>query len=79
MTHQIETVVDVREDHTILPNVPNAVPPGPCRVVVMFQPHEPRTQPPTGNFTDGWQTFDVGLVDANETFRRENMYRDDGR
>jgi hypothetical protein len=31
------------------------------------------------NILDGWPTFPAGLVDPNMTFRREDIYDDDGR
>jgi hypothetical protein len=33
----------------------------------------------SGNILDGWPTFPAGLVDPNMTFRREDIYDDDGR
>jgi hypothetical protein len=34
---------------------------------------------PRRGILDGWPTFPAGLVDPNMTFRREDIYDDDGR
>ena len=79
MHSQWDAIVEVGQDRTVTIKAPDAVPIGPCRVSVLFQPTEPGTRPRTGQFTDGWATFDVGLTDPNETFRREDIYGNDGR
>jgi hypothetical protein len=77
MIRHFETVVDVGTDHTAVLTLPDSVPPGPCRVSIEIQATRPK--PNTGAFTEGWPVHNVGLADPNYTFRREDLYGDDGR
>jgi hypothetical protein len=45
---------------------------------VVLKPVAEATPEPR-NILDGWLTFPAGLGDPNLTFRREQMYDDDGR
>jgi hypothetical protein len=76
MIRQIETVAHVGADHSVMVRAPDDVPPGPCRMTIVFRPDEPGVAPGVGRFTDGWPVHDVALVDPTETFRRESMYGD---
>jgi hypothetical protein len=71
----IETTAVIAPDHTLTLTVPDDIPPGPCRVVIEVpDPAKPRKR-----FTEGWTRYDVTLADPNCTFRREDLYGDDGR
>ena len=70
----IETRAVVTADHTITLTVPSDIPPGECRVVLVIENGTPPVLPWTG-----WKPHDVRLVDPNDTFRREDLYGDDGR
>lgn len=71
----IETTAVITPEHTLTVTVPADIPPGPCRVVVVVDGvAEPRKP-----FTEGWPKISVALADPNCTFRREDLYGDDGR
>jgi hypothetical protein len=65
----------VTPEHTLTIQLPPDVPPGPHRVVVVIE-HDAPTRPP--GWKD-WTPHNIGLVDPNFTFRREDLYGDDGR
>ncbi len=70
----IETTVVVTPEHTITMKVPDDIPPGEFPVVVVIGNGKPPVPP-----WAGWKPHDVGLTDPNFTFRREDLYGDDGR
>jgi hypothetical protein len=67
----------VRPDHTLTVQVPADIPPGTHQVVVVLQ--EDASPPRRDRFTADWPVHQSGPVDANMTFRREDIYGDDGR
>ena len=72
----IETTAEVGPDGKLVVQLPPDIPPGPHRVVVVVeeQPAErPKREPMT------FSAYDVELIDPNMTFRREDLYGDDGR
>ncbi|HVL14657.1 MAG TPA: hypothetical protein VM529_18940 [Gemmata sp.] len=70
----IETRAVVTADHTITLTLPEDIPPGECRVVLVIE----NGKPPVSLWA-GWEPHDVELVDPDNTFRREDTYGDDGR
>jgi hypothetical protein len=72
----VETTATVTPDHTVTVRVPDDIPAGACRVVLVIDAAPPA---PTGQYPFGIKPHDVGLVDPNFTFRREDLYGDDGR
>lgn len=74
----IETNAVVAADHTVTIPLPPDIPMGVCKLVVVV---ESVTSPLTTGkrFTDGLPVFNVQLVEPNCTFRREDLYGDDGR
>jgi hypothetical protein len=69
----------VTPDHTVTVTVPPDIPPGPRQVVLVIA--EEVQQPAQGrpDIRNWPPPHDVGPVDPNMTFRREDMYGDDGR
>ena len=67
----------VHPDHTLTVQVPADVPPGTHQVVVVFEDAAPALQP--GPFTANWPAHPAGPADPDLTFRREDIYGDDGR
>jgi len=67
----------VTPDHTLTVAVPADIAPGPHRVVVMIQDGVP---PPQGqsDFLN-WPAHAAAPADPSCTFRREDLYGDDGR
>jgi hypothetical protein len=72
----IETTAVVAPDHTITVKLPEDIPPGACRVVVVVGDETPAVKPSL--FRD-WPAHDLRLTDPNCTFRWEDLYGDDGR
>jgi hypothetical protein len=73
----IETTAVVTPEHTITVQLPPDVPPGPCQVVVVvgtagLPVHRATGQPLV------FSNYPVRLA-TDTTFRREEMYGDDGR
>jgi hypothetical protein len=71
----IETTAVVTPEHTLTITVPADVPPGAHRVVLVVAELE-------SGATRRWlnlRPYNIGLVDPNFTFRREDLYGDDGR
>jgi hypothetical protein len=64
-------------DHVLTVQVPADILPGTREVVVVLP--EEMVHPQRGFSLAGWPTHPVGLADPNVTFRREEMYGDDGR
>jgi hypothetical protein len=73
----ITTTAVVRPDHTLTVQIPADIPPGQIQVVVVLP--EDATRPQPGQSVTDWPAHDVGLVDPTMTFRREDIYGDDGR
>jgi hypothetical protein len=71
----IETTAEVTPEHTLTIQLPADIPPGPHRVVLVIESGERKVPLPWKD----WKPHDVGLVDPNFTFRREDLYGDDGR
>lgn len=69
----IETTAVVTPDHTITVQLPEDIPPGECRVVVVVEDRAIEALP------FGLRPYNIGLTDPNCTFRREDLYGDDGR
>lgn len=67
----------VHPDHTLSVQVPGDISPGVHQVVVVLQEDTP--PPHTQQLLTNWSPHPVGLVDPTMTFRREDMYGDDGR
>jgi hypothetical protein len=72
----IETTGVVTPEHTLTIQLPADVPPGPHRVVLVIESGGPPKAP---SLWKDWKPHNVGLVDPNFTFRREDLYGDDGR
>jgi hypothetical protein len=68
----------VTPEHTVTVTVPSDIPPGPHQAVLVI---EEQVQPPPQELPDflHWPAHDVALVDPSFTFRREDIYGDDGR
>ena len=75
MMRTIETTGVVNADHTITLQLPAEFPEGECLVVVTSQATPPKVKI---NWTE-WPAHDLVMVNPNDTFRREDMYGDDGR
>ena len=72
----LTTTAIVGPDHTLTARVPPDVAPGPRTVVIVLDEPAPAAPKTTGlRFTP----YSVGLVDPSGTFRREDLYGDDGR
>lgn len=68
----------VTPEHTLTVAVPADIPPGPHQVVLVIDgADQPSFQGPP-DFLN-WPAHDVALVDPSCTFRREDLYGDDGR
>ena len=67
----------VRPDHTLTVQLPADVSPGVHEIVVVRQDESPHPHPEP--FFKDLPPHPVGLVDPTMTFRREDMYGDDGR
>ena len=72
----IEMTAEVGEDRKLVVQLPSDVPPGPHRVVVVVE-EQPAERPKRESLT--FSAYDVELVDPSCTFRREDLYGDDGR
>ena len=66
----------VRSDHTLTVSVPADIPQGPQTVVVVFQDGHAQ---PTGRMPLIFTPHPVGPADPSCTYRREDLYGDDGR
>ena len=71
----IQTTAVVGSDHRLTAQVPDDVPPGEHRVVVVIEERRPvdRTQPLH------FSAYPVGFASDTFTCRREDFYGDDGR
>ncbi len=67
----------VHPDHTLTVQVPADVPPGAHQVVIVLQDAAPG--PHAGGLTANWPAHQAGPSDPNMTFRREDIYGDEGR
>ncbi len=74
----IETTAVVTPEHTLTVRVPDDVSPGSHRVVVVIDGSGEASPPPPTGWLD-WPAHNVAPVDPTNTFRREDMYGDDGR
>ena len=73
----LNTTAIVSPNHTLTVQVPADITPGVHEVVVLIQ--EPAPLPQSSGLFRDWPPHEVGLVDHSMTFRREDMYGDDGR
>jgi len=71
----------VSQEHTLTVPVPVDIPPGPHQVVIVIDEAAQAAQPPTPGRPDflNWPAHEGVFVDPTCTFRREDMYGDDGR
>jgi len=66
----------VSPDHTLTLQIPEDIPPGPRTVIIVLEDsNEVRQEPAALKFNP----HPVGPVDQACTYRREDMYCDDGR
>jgi hypothetical protein len=72
----IETTAVVTPEHTITVQLPPDIPPGSHRVVVVIERNG--TAPPPVVSWREWAPHNTGPVDPANTFRREDLYGDDG-
>jgi hypothetical protein len=72
----IETAAEVGPDGKLVVQIPPDVPPGPHRVVVVVE-EQPAERPKREPLT--FSKHDLTLIDPSFTFRREDLYGDDGR
>jgi hypothetical protein len=70
----IETRAVVTADHTITLTLPEDIPPGECRVVLVIENGKP-----VGSLTAKWPVHDLGPWPEGFTASREQLYGDDGR
>jgi hypothetical protein len=66
----------ITADHTLTVPVPADVSPGVHQVTVVIE--EAPLAPEPGSLMD-WPAHDAALVEPKNTFRREDLYGDDGR
>jgi hypothetical protein len=74
----IQTVVPVNPDRTITVPLPPDLAPGAERVAVVVVVAEPPAAAPQREPLR-LSAYDVGVIDPSFTFRREDLYGDDGR
>lgn len=67
----------VAADHTLTVPVPADVSPGVHQVTVVIE--EAPLAPPEPCSLMDWPAHDAALVEPRDTFRREDLYGDDGR
>ena len=67
---------EVRPDHTLTIQVPPDIPPGVQTIVIVLADTK-EASPPPAPLT--FHPHRVGPTDPNLTFRREDIYGDDGR
>lgn len=72
----IEMTAEVGTDGKLIVQLPSDVPPGPHRVVVVVE--EQRVEPHQRERLT-FSKHDLTLIDPSFTFRREDLYGDDGR
>jgi hypothetical protein len=72
----ITTTAVVQPDHTLTIPLPEDIPPGPQTVVVVLQD---AAAPPSAPVSLRFTPHGVGPVDPACTYRREEIYGDDGR
>ena len=73
----LTTTAVISPNHTLTVQVPGDIAPGVHEVVIVIGGPAPQQSQPL-SFRD-WPAHDVGLVDPTMTFRREDLYGDDGR
>lgn len=67
----------VRSDHTLTMDVPADVPAGAHEVVIVLPQSKPPVSPEV--FLHNWPVHQTGPTDPACTYRREDIYGDDGR
>lgn len=73
----LTTKAVVTADHTLTMPVPEDLSPGEHQVTVIIQ--DGTASPPKNSLRMDWPAHAVALVDPKNTFRREDLYGDDGR
>lgn len=68
----------VTPEHTLTVAVPADITPGPHQVVVVIEEEARQPVPGLPDFRD-WPAHEGAFVDPSCTFRREDLYGDDGR
>jgi len=71
----IQTTAVVGSDHRLTAQVPDDVPPGEHRVVVVIEEKQAKHQPQPLHLA----AYPVGFASDTFTCRREELYGDDGR
>ena len=74
----IETTAVVTPEHTVTLTLPADVPPGEHVVSLTIRPQPAAVDQTVGLFAD-WPPHENTFVNPHETFRREDLYGDDGR
>jgi len=72
------TTAVVTPEHTVTLKVPPDLAPGPHQVVLVIDEDVHPSAKGQPDFQN-WPAHNVGPVDPNMTFRREDIYGDDGR
>ncbi|HWG46137.1 MAG TPA: hypothetical protein VN688_25475 [Gemmataceae bacterium] len=73
----VTATATIRADHMLMVQLPADISPGVHQVVVVLQETAPEN--PQEFSWPNWQAHNVGPVDPSMTFRREDIYDDDGR
>ena len=75
----IETLASVTDDHRLMVDIPLGRDwlPGPRRIVVVVE--DELADVSRKSVVGSWVKYDCGLNDPTNTFRREDIYGDDGR
>ncbi len=74
--HAIETTAVVTAEHTVTVELPPEIEPGEYELVLVVRTG--KRKPPSLSFAD-WPPHVNALVDPTRTFRREELYGDEGR
>ncbi len=76
----IQTTATVNADHTVTLKLPDDIPPGERKFVVVVEAAERRTRRPKKKLGwNDWPAHEGRVVDPNCTFSREELYGEDGR
>ena len=76
----IELTATVSADHTLSAHVPDSIPTGEYRVTMNVTPAKKNIpQTPEYRLSDSLLFLPIGPLEPNQTYRREEIYDDDGR